>query len=158
MSVAVARGEIHRGVCAVRVLRQSLLNSALRLYKTTPVHGGQKSQATNGVANGYLIGSLLLVARLHQLLDRAARFREMLFHPVERQGQRRTVPLQATRKFRDERRRHGWMGTCHIGDDQHQILGVGFDDFKHLIRPRTRQITFNPSHRYADRDAAQILD
>ena len=158
MSVAVARGKIHRGVGAVGVLRQSLLDSALHLHKTTPIHGGQKSQATNGVANGYLIGGLLLVTRLHQLLDRAARFRQMLFHPVERQGQRRAVPLQAARKFRDERRRHGRMGTCHIGDDQHQIFGVGFDDFKHLIRPRTRQIAFNPSYRYADRDPAQILD
>ena len=53
----------------------------MRFDEFAPIHPAQRAQATDAVANGNLVGSLLLVARLHRLLDGQARLGKHLLNP-----------------------------------------------------------------------------
>ena len=92
MTVAVTGGKIHLAVDAAGILTQGLLDNAHRLDELAPVHRPQETEAADAVAHGDLIGGLLLVLRLHQLLDRQAGLGEPLLDPGERQGQGGPLP------------------------------------------------------------------
>jgi hypothetical protein len=69
VAVAVTAGEIHPGVRRARVGAQGLIDDAHGLDERAPVHRPEIAKTTDAVADGDLLGSLLLVARVHQLLD-----------------------------------------------------------------------------------------
>ncbi len=85
MAVTVTGRKIHFFVNIAGIFAQSLVDNAHRLDEFAPVHRAQKSQATDTVAHGYLIGSLLLVLRQHHLLYRLATLRQPLLKPGKRQ-------------------------------------------------------------------------
>ena len=74
------------------ILTQSLFDNTHRLDKLTPVHRCQESETADAVAYGNLIGGLLLVLRLHQLVNRKAGVGELLFDPGKRQGRAALCP------------------------------------------------------------------
>ncbi len=93
MAVAVASGKFHSAVSAGWILPQGLLDDTLTLDELTPFQCAEQSQAADAVADGDLIGGLLLVLGLHQLGDGQAHFGEALLDPGQRQGQRGAVAL-----------------------------------------------------------------
>ncbi len=85
MAVTVTGRKIHFVVNASGVLAQHLVDNAHRLDELSPVHRAQETKAADAVAHGYLIGSLLLILRLHQLPDRLAALGQPLLKPGKRQ-------------------------------------------------------------------------
>src|SRR3972149_602211 len=69
MAVLVPRGEIHPGVRVRRVFAENVLDTAHRLDEGPPVGRTEETEAADAVADGDLIGGLMLVLQLHQLLD-----------------------------------------------------------------------------------------
>ena len=69
VTVVVARDKIHFAVYAAGILAQRLFDHAHRLDELAPVHGSEKSETADSIADGNLVGGLLLVLRLHQLLN-----------------------------------------------------------------------------------------
>jgi hypothetical protein len=57
--------KIHFAVNAVDVLLQYLLDNTGAFYKIPPISLAQKAKAVNAVADGNLVGSLLLVFQLN---------------------------------------------------------------------------------------------
>ena len=104
------------------LLAERLFDSAHGFDEFAPIHSGQEMEAVNAVADGKLIGCLLLILRLDQLLDGQTGLGELLLDPRQRQGKGRTLSLQAPRQFRNEGADHGRLRAGHIGDDQDEIL------------------------------------
>ena len=102
MAVVVAGGKVHGAVHRGRVFAQGLLDDAHALDKLAPVGGREQAQAADAVADRHLVGRLLLGFQLDQVLDAQARFRQQLFDPGQRQGQRGALALQAPSQFGDE--------------------------------------------------------
>ncbi len=69
VTVAVACRKIHFAVYSAGIFAQRLLDHAHGLDELAPVHGTEKSEAADGIADRHLVGGLLLVLRLHQLLN-----------------------------------------------------------------------------------------
>ena len=103
-------------------------------------------------------GGLLLVFRLHQLIDGQVILREALFDPGERQGQRGALALQAARELGDERADHGRLGARHVGDQQDESVGIGLDDRGHLVGPIIGEVAVGARGGNAGADAAEIFD
>ena len=158
MAVAVAAGEIHRRVGRRRILAQGMFDHAHGLDELAPVHRAEKAQAANAVADGDLVGGLLLGSRTHQLLDIQTGLGQLLFDPGQGQGQGGALPLQAARQFRDERRGHRRDRARHVRDHQDQVFRILACDLRQFVRPGDGQIPVNPAGGDAHRDAAQIFD
>ncbi len=158
VAIAVAAGEIHRGVGRARVRAQGLFDHAHGLDEIAPVHRPEKAQTADAVADRDLVGRLLLVAGAHQLLDAQARLGKLLFDPRQRQGQCGPLSLQAARKLRHERRGHRRIRSRHVRDHQDQALRILAGNLRQLARPRDGHIPIQPAGGDAHRDAAQILD
>ena len=86
------------------------------------------------------------------------RFRELLFDPCQRQGQRRTLSLQTARKLRDKRASHRGHRTRHVGNHEDQVFGILFGGLHHLIGPGIGQVALGSAGRQSHPDAAEILD
>src|SRR5208283_1051322 len=69
VTVAVTCGEIHLAVNFSRVLTQHPFDRAHPLDELGPINRSQKAEAADAVAYGNLVCGLLLVFRMHQLLD-----------------------------------------------------------------------------------------
>ena len=158
MAVAIAGNEIHPAIDATRILAQRLLDDAHGLDELAPVRRAQDPQAADAVADGNLIGGLLLVLRLDQLLDRQARFGQSLLDPGQRQGQGGAPALQAARQLRDERADHRRIRARHVRDHQNQALRILLGGFAHLVRPGAGQVSLGTAGGDAHADAAQVLD
>ena len=65
MAIAITRGKIHHAVNGSGILPQFFLGDAQRLDEFAPVLCPQEPEAADAVADGDLIGGLLLVSRLH---------------------------------------------------------------------------------------------
>ncbi len=158
MAVAIAGGELHPPVHPARIVAQDPLDHAHGLDELAPVHRTQGAQTADAVADGDLIGGLLLVLDLDQLLDRQAGLGELLLDPGQRQGQGGTLALKTARQLRDEGAGHGRIRARHVRDHQDQILGVALGHRRHLVGPAVGQILVGAAGGDPDRDAAQILD
>ena len=158
VAVAVAGGEIHPAVRSPRVLAQNLVDGAHRLDEGAPVHRSQEPEAADAVADGNLVGGLLLVLRPHQLLDRQVGLGKPLFDPGERQRQRGALSLQPAREFRDERAHHRRVRPRHVRGQQDQALRVLFGDLHHLFRPAGGEVPGDASGDNPCPDAPEILD
>ena len=110
------------------------------------------------VADRDLVARLLLRFRLHQLLDRLARFGQSLLDPGERQGERRAVSLQPARELGDERAHHRRVRARHVRDHEDQALRIVLGDLHHLVGPRRGPVPVDRAARDPGADAAQVLD
>ena len=115
-AVVVPCGGVHPWVDAGGVLAQGLLDRAHALHELAPVHRIEDAQAADAVADGNLVGRLLLVLCVHQLLDGQIGLEKPLLEPREWQGQAES--LQPQRKLSDERTGHGWVGSRHVRGHQ----------------------------------------
>ena len=158
VTVAVACRKLHRAINPARILAQYGFYHAHRLDELAPIDRAEKAETADTVADRNLVCSLLLVFRLHQLFDRQMRFRELLFDPCQRQGQRRTLPLQTARKLRDERASHRRRRSRHVGNHEDQVFGSLFGNLHHLIGPGIGQVALGSAGRQSHPDAAEILD
>ena len=158
MPVAIARREIHLRIGVARIVAKRVFDHAHRLDEFAPVHRRQVTQATDAVADRYLIGGLLLVLGLHQLFDGLARFAQPLLDPCQRQRQGRTVSLQPARKFGHERAGLRRLRTRHVGDHQHQVLRVGLGDLGHPVGPFVGHVAIDAIHDHACADTTQVFD
>ena len=158
VTVAVTGGKIHLAVDAAGILTQGLLDNAHRLDELAPVHRPQKAEAADAVADGDLVGGLLLVLRLHQLLDRQAGLGEPLLNPGERQCQSGALSLQPARKFRNKRAHHRRVRPRHVRDHQNQALRVLLGDLRHLVRPIVGEVSVDPVGGDPGCNAPEILD
>ena len=140
MPVAVAGTEIHRPVNFCRVFIENLLDMTHRLDKLAPVRGGQEAQTADAVANRHLIRCLLLRIELHLAFDAGACLTQRLLHPVQRQGQRRALALQAAGEFGDKGGGHRRCGAGHVGNGQHHAFDVSFRGFDQVFGPVIGQI------------------
>ncbi len=158
VTVAIPGGKIHLAVDSARILTQYLLDNAHRLDELAPVHRPQKSEAADAVADGNLIGGLLLVLRLHQLLNRQAGLGEPLLNPGERQGQSGALSLQPAGQFGDKRTHQRRARPRHIRDHENQVLRVFLGDLRHLVRPVVGAVSVGPVGGDPGSNAAEILD
>ena len=94
MTVFIARRKIHAAIHIAPILQQNLFDDTHRLHKHAPIVSAQKTQTADTVANGNLINRLLLIFRLHHLLNGHAFFGQTLFNPGQRQGQCGAMALQ----------------------------------------------------------------
>ena len=157
VAVVVPRGEVHQRVHASRVLPEGPVDDASRLHEIAPVGGSEEPQAADAVADRNLVGRLLLVLRLHQLLDRERVLRQPLFDPGQRQGERGALPLQATRKLRDERADHRGARPRHVRDHENEALRVLLGDRHHLIGPVVRPVPVHAVGAHPRRHTAEVL-
>ena len=158
VAVAIAGAKIHAAIDAARIREQCLFDDAQGLDERAPVDRAQHSEAADAVADGDLIRSLLLVLRLHHLLDRQIRFGESLLDPGQRQRQGGTLSLQTARELRDKRARHRRARSRHVCGHQDQTLRVRLGSLRHLICPGLGQVSLATAGSDAHRDATEILD
>ncbi len=104
MPVTVAGPEIHPGIDPGRVAAQHGFGHTKGFNKLPPVDGVQGSETGDGVADGYLVGGLVLALRLLNQLDRLPLLRQFLFNPIDGQPDDRVNSLDVGIKFGDKRR------------------------------------------------------
>ena len=158
VSILVARGEVHRGIDACRIVAQHLLDNAHRFDELAPVHRRQGAQAANAVADGHLVGGLLLCLQLHQILDALPGFHQPVFDPVERHRQRGALSLQAAAELGDECAAHRRTRAGHVGHGQHHVLRIALGDIHQLVGPVLGEPAIGLFGQHAGADAAQVLD
>ncbi len=154
--VAVAAGEVHRGIHGI--LAQRTLDHAHGLDELAPVGRPQQAQAADAVAHRHLVGGLLLGLGLHQLLDGRPGFGKPLLDPGERQRERGALPLQPARQLGDERAHHRRVRARHVGNHQHQALRIIRGDRQHLVGPGAGAGALGGGRGEARRYAPQILE
>ncbi|MDT4817730.1 hypothetical protein FQZ97_508130 [compost metagenome] len=158
MAVMVARGELHGVVDAGRVLVQGLFDMAHGLDEVAPVGCRQQAQAGDAVADGHLVGGLLLGIGRYQTLDAQPRFGQVLLDPAQGQCQRRALALQPPRQLGDEGTGHRRGGARHVRHRQYDALGVLLGDLGQPVRPVIGQVAVIPVGHDARGHAAQVLD
>ena len=158
VAIAVPGREIHLPVEAAWVAAQGLLDEAHLLDEIPPVHDPQQAQAADAVADGDLIGGLLLVFGLHQVCHGLPHLGQALFDPAERQGKRRPAPLQAAHQLGHEGAGHRGLGAHHVGHHQDQALRVFLDGGGHPVGPGAGQHALGPTRGDQHPDPAEILD
>src|SRR6185436_13013454 len=158
LAITVARCEIHLRVRAGRVGPQHLVDLAHGFDEAAPVDGREETQTADGVADRYLVGRLVLVARLNQLVRREARFGQSLLDPAERKAEDGALPLQEADELGYEWRGHGRIRARHVREHQDEILGVVLDGRDHPAGPDFREVTVDPASRDPQRHPAEVLD
>ena len=98
MAITIAGDKIHLPVNPGRIEAQRLLDLAHVLHKLLPVHGAQETQAGDAVADGNLVGGLVLALEVDQLLDGKSLLHEPLLEPAPRQVHRRALARQALQR------------------------------------------------------------
>src|SRR3989338_1719336 len=158
VAVEVTGWEIHLAINSSRVLTQCPLDVTHRLHERTPVHRVKEAEAANAVAHRDLISGLLLVLRLHQLLDRQSTLGESLLNPCEWHCQSGTLPLQSACKFRYKRTHQGLVRTRHVRDHQNKVLRVLLSGLRHLVCPIISAVPVDPVSGDPGCNAPEILD
>lgn len=157
MAIGVAGAEIHLRIDAHGVVAQPLFDHAHIFDKGAPIHRGEKAQAANAVADGDLVGRLLLSLGGDQFLDALARCGCPLFQPGDGHGPRATAPLQRAGQFGDEGAGQRWLGSRHVGHHQDHIgRGVGGRAIE-VVRPLRRQAAVGSVAHHPRRHAPEIL-
>ena len=158
MPVSVAGTEIHVGVGSGRIPAQYLVHQAHGFHELAPVHVGQEAQAADAVADGHLVGRLLLAFGVHQFLDAVPAVGHPLLDPVERHGQCGAAPVQASGQFGHERAGDRGAGAGHVGDDQHHVLGIALGGLVQQMGPVAGQPMVHSIAHHPHRHAPQVLD
>jgi hypothetical protein len=155
-AVMVPRGGVHPWVDAGGILAQGLLDRAHALHELAPVHRIEDAQAADAVADGNLVGRLLLVLRMHQLLDGQIGLEKSLLEPSEGQGQAES--LQSQRKLGDERTGHGRVGPRHVRSHQDQALRIFLGHRRHLLGPDGGSVALDARGGDPRTHTPQVLD
>ena len=92
MAIAIAGREIHLAVNVGRVGAQGRFDQTQVLDELLPVHGAQETKTGNTVADGHLVGRLVLALQVNQPFDGQPLFNEPLFEPATREMQHRVLP------------------------------------------------------------------
>ena len=100
MPVAIAGCKIHRVVNPGGIAAQNQLDLAQVFHKLLPIHGAQETQAGDAVADGNLVGCLILAFQMDELLDGQGLLAQPLFEPPAREVKHRTLARQTLAKFR----------------------------------------------------------
>ena len=158
VAVAIAGGEIHLPIGAAGILAQPAVDHAHGLDELAPVHHRQETQAADAAADRHLLGRLLLVSALHHLRDGLIAIGQPLLDPPQRQRQRRTPALQPARELGHERAGDRGVRACHVGNHQHQALGVGFGDGGEPISPQVGEVLVAAIGDETRADPTQVLD
>ena len=158
VAIAIAGGEIHLPIGAIGIGAQRLLDDAHGFDKLAPIHHCQETQAADAVADGHLVGGLLLVLGLHHLFDRQIAVGQPLLQPVQRHRERRTAALQSPHQFGYERFGHRRLGARHVRDHQHDTFGVSLGGCDQTIGPLMGHVAIAAIGNHACTDASEILD
>ena len=158
VAVAIARRKIHGGINLRRVRPQRLLDQAVGLDEFTPIVRAQKAQTGDAVAHGDLVRRLRLTFGLDQSFGRLSVFGQTVLEPAVREREVRALALQVPGQFAQKRSRQRRIRARHVGQNQHQVARVSFDDFDHSLGPVVGQIAIPTPGRQARGDPAQILD
>ena len=156
--IAVARREVHLAIDVDRILAQLAVDRAHRLDELAPVDRAQCAQAADAVADGHLIGGLLLRFGLDHQLDRAAAVSEAVLDPGERERKRRRLSLQLACQLGHERTDHPRTRSRHVGNDQDQIRRIALGDVDHPVGPVTGDTVVERAALDARGHAPQVLD
>src|SRR6187200_2059362 len=76
MPIAIAGREIHLAINVSGIGAQNLVNQTQSLDELFPVHRAQETKTGNTVADGNLVGSLILTLEVNKLFDRQPVFDE----------------------------------------------------------------------------------
>src|SRR5438046_197539 len=93
-TASIAAGASDGVVDARGIGAEDRLDRAQRLDEAAPVGRKQQAQAADAVADRHLVAGLLLVFRLHQLLDGEPCFGEALLEPGHGQRERGALALE----------------------------------------------------------------
>ena len=135
MAIAIAGCKIHLAVNPGRVGAQCLLDQTQGLHELLPVHGAQETKTGNTVADGNLVGGLILALQLDELFDGQPLFNQPLFEPTARQMQDRTLERQTLAEFRHERTGEGKIGFRHVRHHHHELGRVLLRHVLQTIHP-----------------------
>ena len=158
MAIAIAGRKIHLAVNAGRVGAQRLLDQTQGLHELLPIHGAQETKTGNTVADGNLVGGLILALQMDQLFDGQPLFHEPLFEPAARQMQHRTLARQTLAEFRHERTGDGKIGFRHVRHHHHEVRRILFRHLLQTIHPQVRQIAILPGEGQPGGDALEIFN
>jgi hypothetical protein len=158
MTVAVARGEIHRPVNIGRIGPENRLHEAKRLDEVLPIRGPEKTQARDTVAHGDLGGGLVLTFKLDQVLDGETEGGEPLLQPTASEMEHRTLAGQALAELRHKRTGDRRIGFLQIRDDDDESGGIFLRHVLQTVHPHIGEIPVEPVEHEAGGDALEILD
>ena len=158
MAIAVAAGKVHPRVGTGGIVAQGSLDNTHGFDELAPIQCAQEAQAADAVADRNLVGGLLLVPRLHHLLDGLSRLGQNLLDPGQRQCKGKASPLQPAREFRYEWGRHWRMRARHVRDHQHQAFRIFLSGGRHQFCPAACDIAVYPSGGDTNGNATQVLD
>ena len=158
VAVTVTSKKIHPAVNTAGVLMKYPVNNAHLLDELAPVHCTQETEAADAVAHRDLVSGLLLVLRLHQLLNRLSVFGEALLNPGQRKRKGRALSLQPAHKFRNKRAYHRRARSRHIRDHQNQALRVFLSGLSHQVRPIISPVTVDSVSGDPGCNAPEILN
>ena len=117
MPVTIARGKIHPGIHAGRVLRQFRIDQAYGLKKIFPVEVREQPHARDDVADRDLRGGLAVVLFMDDLFDRETFFGELFLQPFHDRHHSGILFAQALRKL-DGKRAAERLALRHPGHKQ----------------------------------------
>ncbi len=123
VAIGIAGAEVHLRVDGHGVFAEPLLDHAHVFDKGAPIHGGQEAQAADAVADGHLVGGLLLPLGGHQFFDTLPGCRCPLFQPGDGHGPRAAATLQRTGQLGDECAGQRRLGARHVRHHQDHIGG-----------------------------------
>ena len=110
------------------------------------------------MADGNLVGRLVLTLQLDQLFDGQPLFHEPLFEPAAREMQHRTLSRQTLTKFRHERTGDGQIGFRHVRHHHDEVGRILFRHLLQTIHPQVRQIAILPGDGQPGGDALEIFN
>ncbi|MNV01844.1 hypothetical protein D3C71_920620 [compost metagenome] len=157
VAVGIAGAEIHLRIDGHGVFPQPLLDHTHVFDKGAPIHGGEEAQAADAVADGDLVGRLLLTFGGDQFVDALPSRGGPLFQPGDGHGPRAAAPLQRARQFGDERAGQRRRGSRHVGNHQDHIgRGVGRRAIE-VVSPLRSEAAVGPIAHHPRGHAPQVL-
>ena len=158
VAVAIAGGEVHRGIYTGGIAAERALHDAHALDELPPVRGAEQAQAADAVADRYLVVGLALADEQEQVLDVVAALGEAMLEPGHRKHQGRAEALKSARQLGEEGVGERRVGLDHLGEHEHdpgRCAGGGLD---HPLDPRSGGLAVAAAGRDAGDHAAQVLD
>ncbi len=138
MPVTIAGRKIHRVVNPGGIAAQNQFDLAQVFHELFPVHGAQETEAGDTVADGDLVGGLILGFQLDELLDGQAELSQPLFEPAAREMQHRALPRQPLAEFRHEGTGQGQIRFRHVSDHDDEMRWIFLRHFLQPVHPQIR--------------------
>ena len=158
MPAAITRGKIHQAVNISRIGKQSRLDQTQAFHELFPVHRAQETQTGDAVADGNLVGGLILTVQLDELFDGQTLLAQPLFEPAAREMQHRTLPRQPLTEFRHKRTGQGQIRFRHVRHHDDEVGRIFLRHFLQTVHPQIRQIAIRPRDGEPGADALEIFN